>query len=806
MIFLFPKHREEESKRLVYDTAKAEAHIDLASGEKEAEITLPEVQYTPSQSLDTVWAPIEEKYGKSAYENLITDYVDGLMKKDPGSYKDALIGGSIERYMEFYERIRAIFMRKAEVAKIDFDYSVDHIKKQTRSELAVLKSGVEGARQLAEVSDTIPSPENKGAVRSYFSDYLEALNARYLNLDVNEGVVVPGGLPLISPFLHPDSKVLDPKAHPKEHVEVPLLGIFIGSDVFKGAGKKGYRNLSAKFAKNMEAWMERKLEFLLKKEDVKQSDLASFRDEIKGRYELYSSIDGRSDIISIRDLAFLEAAARPTPDLLKRIMEDRSDKGIKRLEVMQLMNPEGWQQAVRVMGYAFVSSVTDAGSEQKFVETMKQYDAEIEDFNDAEAAFNERLAERAGVGVPETVTFFREMTQEAHAEILQYSRSIKPPSLSLQVYKQLDYLRSGVLVPEKDGDRMLVRFMNSDREGRNGLLAHPGSRRILLRAIKQATEQYPQIYEKQFSNIPDDPSKLRRSKRIERPTHHDRAAQLQALIILGNEATVIVSQLNASEEHKREDYMAEIDGIQLPEDIRSVRTGLRFKSASRRPGRYRSRLERGGFNARDLALHGIQALGALTVVSNFAQSYSQASGDDFLDKLFNTVEIAATNQGVWTGVAMTAGAYVTKRDPAWLKYPWLSQYQRDERMARVHLEFLTNRFGSNNVNKLLHNEHEWRAMKKLEGQQDKVKELLKKANERCKGTRGKPILTVADIESVVSDKSIVVNLNRGTRAARVRFEFFSKFMGGKPDVNHIKELCTGSSDIAEPYTPKTDTA
>jgi hypothetical protein len=464
---------------------------------------------------------------------------------------------------------------------------------------------------------------------------------------------------------------------------------------------------------------------------------------------------------------------------------------------VHLLNPGGWEDTVEAVGDGILQATVNNHSEKEFTKAMKKYDKEVEDFDDAEEAFFDRLDELSKVGVPETLAFIREFNLGVHSEVLKHEKQIDPPALTVQVHKQLDYLLSGILVPQKETDRMLVRFMNADREARDEMLAHPGSRSILFRGIKQATEQYPEIYDKRFSRIPDDPKKLRRSRRIEKPTYHDRAAQMQALIILGNQAKVVVSKINQAPEHIGNDYLTEIGNAKLPEEPKVVKTGLRFKSPVTKSARYTSGLSRGGFNTRDLALKGAKVIGVLAVVSNVAQSFSETEGD-FVDRIFQTAERAATNHGVLVGAAVTAGAHIAERNPRFLKYPWLSQHEREGIWVAYKLDNLHARLGRNEVQRFTNNTAEWRALDHSSMDADQIKELVKEAGKRTK--RGqRPMITIEDIKKIVPDETITSTLTQGGRSARMRYLFYSKFFAAKdkPDVNHVKELCTGSSYISK---------
>jgi len=650
----------------------------------------------------------------------------------------------------------------------------------TKSELSVLKSAIEGGKRLTTFNEAMPAVENGGEVKSYFSRYLKALNGRYFNQDLNVGSTQGPGVPLIDPIVHVEGS------------RIPLIGPILDPHAFE---KARYRNQSENFQSKMGHWVDAKLAWMLKNKETKTSDLETFKTEIAARYEMYSKMDGNASIISAADLTKLEAIAKPNADVMGRMLEESNDETIKRLEVMQLLNPNGWSDAIDMAGNAIVLAAVSSAAEQQFVTEMNKYKP-VKDFSGAKKEFRKMLKELSEVGVRETLGFLKAFNLGVHGDVLQYEEAVDPPSLKFQVHKQLDYLLGGVLVPQKETDRMLVRFMTSGRKERGEMMASDGTREVLFRAIKQATEQYPEVYRKQFPNIPDEAGKLRRSTHIESPTFHDRAAQMQALIILGNQAKVIVSQLQMAPEHRGKDYVSEIDRANVPEDPKVVLTGLRFRAPGSGTAPYRSALDRGGFNTRDLALKGAKVLGLLVVVSNVAQSFSETHGD-FVDRVFDTVEKAATNQGVLIGAGVTVGAHLAERDKAFLRYPWLSQHERAGTMVAFKLDNLAARVGQDEMSRFLNNNAEWRALTDPAMDPAQIKEMLSESNKRT-ASGSHPTITVEDLRKVIKDESIVATLTTGGKSARMRYLFYEKFFSSatKPDVNHMRELCTGSSHIS----------
>lgn len=775
----FSQHWDADYPRFVYgNEVKAEVTV---GGENEPLPPVPEVAYDPSKrTANEQWATIDEKYGQSPYQDIILNYAEKLLPNGPADYRMALVLDSTNRYMQFYTVKKREFMQKSVRLQEDFESRVEAIQKQTKKELHLLRSAVEGSRPLTGFNESMPSLQDGDAVIGHFENYLDALNGRYFNADVNfsssRGPAVGSG--------------------------IPLAGRVVAPETWK------YEEESQRFQIVMKNWVEAKVTWLLKQNGTTPSTLEDFKKEIAARYDEYSKYDTSSSIISSYDLAALEDASKPPPDAVGRILDESDDKALKRLEIMQIMNPSGWEDTIEMAGTVIIRGAENGNLESEFIAEVSKYQTvegadDKEKFEDAKDKFKDMLEEISRVGVRETLDFLRNFNVGVHNDVLKYEKEVRPPALAMQVGKQMDYLLGGVLVPQQETDRMLVRFMRADRDARDEILQNDGTRNTLFRAIKQATTDYPAIYDQKYSNIPDDVTKLRRSANIEKPTTHDQAAQLQALIIIGNQAKVIVSKLNRAPEYAGRNLEEEISNTATPPDSSVVMTGLRFRVPGGDTPRFRSAIDRGGFNSRDLALKGAKVLGCLVILSNVARSFSETHGD-FVDRVLDTVERSATNQGVLIGAAVTVGSHMAERDKRFLRYPWLSQHEQAATMTAFKLDNIAARVGRDEASRFLYNNAEWRALAEPAMDPSQIKELLQNANKEApKGSH--PIITVEDMRKVVKDESIIATLSVGGRSARMRYLFYQKFFATavKPDVNHTKELCTGAGYIASsPYEAK----
>ncbi len=810
MHLCFFQHRDSENSRPIYEVEyKKERKVEFGGKDKD---DLPDVETIEfdktKKTADEHWAIIEEKYGQSAYDSLITATVDRIMDKSPENYKEAILKGSKKRYKVVYDRIFDYFINTQVDLEAKFNGSVKYIVEKTKSELGVLKSAMEGTEGLIEFTDEMPTPEDKSAVEKHFDKYLYVMRGRYFNTDVNEGVVIPGyGIPVLDPLLNPDLHALPDPIYPEERSGIPVFGIFTGSDYFKGIK---YNTESASFQNKMEVWVEARLAWLLNKKGTTKKDLEEFKKEIDARYEIYSKIDGSSSIISGRDLAALKELSEPPLDAIGRVLDEGDNRVVKRLEVMHLLNHSVWKETTKIAGTMLMKTALDNGFENEFIAAASKY-KKVDDFDDAVKVFDNRLAELSKVGVAETLAFLREFNTEVHSEILDYEINVSPKGIAMQVSKQLDYILGGVLKPHWEEDLMLVRFMTSSREEKHSILSDDRQRSILFTGIKLATTKYPDIFDDMIGGR----EKFKRSIVITKPSRDDQAAQLKALEILGHQSKVIVSKLNKTPQHRGKDFEAQIDDSDVPDDNRMVQEGLKFSAPSgTKRARFRSALDRGGFNARDLALKGVKILGVVTVLSNVAQSFSETQGD-WPERLMETVEKVVTNPSAIAGALATAGAHMAERNPAFLKFPWLSKYHKVKVMTSFNLENIAARLGSGGnqvVKRFTHNEAEWDALNHREMTGKKIQELVREKAKNAKGGL-KPVISIEDLKGIITEPNIIRKLTRGTTPKdsyandRMRYLFYEKFFARpvKPYVNRLKTICMGSSYIPSGPMP-TNTA
>ncbi|MBU1935325.1 hypothetical protein KKF04_04675, partial [Patescibacteria group bacterium] len=335
-------------------------------------------------------------------------------------------------------------------------------------------------------------------------------------------------------------------------------------------------------------------------------------------------------------------------------------------------------------------------------------------------------------------------------------------------------------------DRILVEFMSTNRKGRETMLATRSDE--LFRAIKNVQKHYKKTYKDRFRDtLPDEIGQLRtRTIDREKPTGHDRAARLMALITLADEAEWLINNLSSTRRFEEQNLAEELENTQA--DKTTIALALKFKDTRKQHTySYKSALYRGGFNTGDLAIKGLKVLGAMTVISNVANSIKDASGDDIFEKITDAVGKTVTNPAVLAGAAVTAGAHAIEQYPELKNYPFASEYGRHGITTYIKLDRLSKKVGSENLAGFTGSFAEWEVMEQLQPRQ--IKQLLEKAKERDPSY---PMIRTADLEGLITERRIMSALPGEPVDSRVRYLFYQRFISGseKPNIGQLREMCT----------------
>ena len=805
MIIKHSHYREFEFDRLAYfgkeTAAKSQERAEKNEEEKQSQEEIEaKVKWDSSKDRAELWADLEEGHGYDAISSELKLYVDKIGVQFEDGYKTDIVQHAVASYMERFKVIHLDFKRETRNLEKDFLEARESITEAATERRTVLKDAIERNKNYdKEQADFAEMPKaNKEVMYDHFGEGMNSLARRYFDAKVNFGLDLPeswhGNIPLFSALIH-------------------------GKDSFVGKGDEGYYAKASNLHAGMVRWVKSELEYLGERKGSSAEDYQRLQRAVVGRYKMFASLDKNSAIISGRDIEKLDQVRFKSPDSMVLRMNDanRSPGTLRRMELTYLMQPDVWEEASEGYSDMVIAQTINYGKEKEFVDMINRElkrrgkppveagtrapryakrgkGRESTRFDAAALEFKKMMKERSERGPRATLAFAERFSQSAMGEIVSFRNDVED-DLKIQTHKQLSYMMMGELTPDWESDKALVSFMRAGRDQRNEILANDASRQALFRGIKLATTLYKERFEKLYK--PREKGR-KRSYNIEKPTADDRLAQLRALVILGEQAQVVVENYSKLAEHKGNGFMDEIDEAKVPEDIKSVKLGRRFRRPGRKTVRTRSALELGRFTTGGLALKGAKIIGALAVVSNLAQSFSEAEGDDTLDKLFNTVEIAAGNHGLLAGAAVATGAHLAEMNTGVLRYHKMSEKERWGLGINLRLQFLDNRLGAKTVKKFKTNDAEYQALDHSNMSMSTIKDLQEAATERAKENRGKPVITPEDIRAVLPEGSpIYANLGSDYKSNRMRYLFYKNFFAGKikPNVNEFKQLVTGNSYI-----------
>lgn len=741
MIFKKEQYRVFETKNWVF----LEGGPETAVLEKQEKKTDPMAKKNLGESL----GEMEIKYGEAAYREIIEEQAKKYTEK-LNTRESEVIDASIKRYMLRYEEIRQEFIRESQSIDSAYEAAVSEIEVKIEEELLYLKESLKKAGKANEKQkEAMPDLREKREINRYFENYLKTLNEHYLKGN--------------------------------EYEE-----------------SWQYRSETWKFQQRMELWVQGKINAIHQKQGAK-SEYETLKAEINQRYERIAGIDKNPSNISHEDLIALENRMNLTSENTVKFFEEAEpghpnyEAWILRMEDFALMHPETWKKEVDDIARNIVDQVENDRMEEAFITFVSTTIEPVKNFRKAKKAFLKHMETLAPHGVKATIDFMNLVTSELLKDTLnpekeavaEVSQSVSK-TFGKEVGRQMDYLMSGAVVPEKETDKMLVRFMQGDEGERKSILSNRQSSQVLARAIAEATEGYPKIYQSKYGSLSKE---VTHSKKLSKPTTHDMAARLQALIILGNQSKNIVKNYS-------EKALNEINNIQINPD--HVEASLKFNVTGEKNVRVRSRLDRGGFNGRDLGLKALKIFGALTVVTNFFEAFSATSGQgNFFTRLALTIPNAITNPAFMLGAGVTTLAYKSEQDPRFLKWPWLSPREKADILTADRLRSIGSKVGEKKRDQFLANPTEWKVMKRMNKEDaEKLISAAQKAQKKGKMVGISPDLLVQEgILDKAKDAELYYHLTQGSN--RTRYLFYNKFLHAEAfNVHDIKEHCTGSSFIS----------
>jgi len=741
---IIPHHHHWELK-------KAERLFLAEAVAKRAETITAESQ-TPEVmdvDLNEKLATLELDHGEETYRVTIKKMVDKI--SDP-QHKQSILEDSVKRYMRFYQIKIEEFQNNTEALENRFKETVEVIESRTQKELDILKTTIKEQSELREAETKTPPPLNEAKeISHHFGAYIKQLNARYF-----EARLEP---------VNQQSKYQEEASH---------------------------------FKRKISQWAQARIKGIQEK-NGNTNDLKQLKLEIHQVYQNIASFDKQPAHISQLDLTLMSGQMKPELSKMDAFL-DQDDKNLEaRMEAERLNDPEKWEMVAESHAAIIIDMVEEEGLEDKFTELVKaKEDRSVMRYKKAKKVFIEEVKRQGKISVEAariyTENFNRELFKPFIESELQANEEYKDSTFKVQISRQLDHLLSGETIPKTKTDKVLVNFIRGNRRQREEILRQRSQRQLLMRAIAQST--HPEGYQKEFKRYHIG-KKTSTTGDLSKPSGHDKAARLKALMILGGQAKAIVT-------HYEPRATDEIEAIN-PEK-QKIELGLDFEVSGIKNTRFRSALERGGFNMRDLALKGMKIMGAITVLTNVVGAFnSQEARDEesLVGRIGKAFEISVTNPALALGVGATVLGHKAEKDPRYIRYLWLSPHEKADVRTADKLDQIAGKVKRERLNRLTQNHDEWKVMERLD--QKKVSKLNRLASQKrredFKAKRPQKkvgispdMLVEAGVLDPQKDKALIQGMGKGLN--RTRYLFYNYFLNEKNfNIYNIKNHCTGSSFI-----------
>lgn len=736
MLTYFKNHWGQEIERLLYklDTPeKMDAGKVKAQFEKDflKDLKLP----TDKNQIKTyINGTFDQKYGPTSYEAAFRKVVEKYIK-DTG-VREALIKESVSRYKDEYSKLRKQLANKLKDRLDVRNEAISGIRKATRKDLGTLVEAVEKGNQTNVIRHNI---ENGAKIEGkQVVNLTHALNRQYFNMSL-----------------------LGSRLKPQEVNQ--------------------YKNLSWQFKQTMTLHAQRQVQNIVEKFKDSKKRNEALKALAKGLEERYKTIANNDGIIDYHELKKLNEQAQKRLDLINLINSNKSNEEIiRQLEANQTLKPSEWVKGGQVLVIQFATDARRNGNEGRFIAFAKKKTGINGNmsFNSAVGHIRTLVKRATELGIREGLKIMQELNQEVNkkrADILEMT-DIKPDSIHGMVRKERDRLLARRLIP-KDPDAMIVvDFMSGNIAGRKAILKDFKLRAQLFQAIKNIQQNYTKEYNKNWKRgIPKKAGDLRYSTVLSKPTSHDKAARLLAVLTLAKEAEWTVGNYSTSPDHKKDDLTTEFENTTAKKTAPQI--DLRFRDPQKKyEVKYLTKAARGGFNGRDLVLGAAKVWAGATILMNL-MNYRR---EKMLAK-------ALTNPYLLAAAGTIYGIKKYQNNPEVKNYLRETAGGQEKIKTHIALNDLSKkvRGGENTLKSFVHDANEFNAIhvltsKSKYGKPNKpILKALKKAQVRAQKAGRKPTLSREDL------KQALASISGGDDAYyrlpakgndRMRYLFYSKFL------------------------------
>ncbi len=775
---LFHLHHRDTFKPSFLRKADAPMAEVLRSAEKKK---APEAAETEKKSPEERIKAFAKEYDPEKYKRKTRGYLRELFQekeiKDVSAVIDKMVRESLARYKTLYDR----FLTKLDTTGKNHQDLIDEVVGKTRREGELLRGHVERMETVRTKKPAIEKVSPKAKKTTWVHR-----------------------IPIAGKFLKADIPVLSYPTYTeqyREHIDFKneTLERFrefnqaLNKQYFNDEWQKEhlsepdfekYKDLADEFKSGMETYVENHLEYFMdnvRKADWLKEELEGLRDRLVSRYRKYANKDGFIDLPELTDM---RKRSERYMNLVRLINSGKNIEAIaKQAEYQEFFRRDMFKKSMEIAADQLTEDMVKNGSEAALVKKVQELTGKGPmSYREALSEFKDILDEKTDAGVKEAVQAlkdFNEAINGERAEILELA-DISPPSIHGEVRTQRELIVNRFIVPdaeENPDDHIIAEFMSTDRDSRDMILK--GRREELFRAIQNIKTHYRKKYDKDYKrSVPREVSRLTTNKKNpDKPTRHQRIARLLAMLTLAREAEWVVKNLDKNEAYKNEKLA---DGLKktVPEGV-PPKIDMGFRDVNKlHSTRYVSRLSRGGFNGRDLALNGGKILAGITLMANLMQARKQKK----LGAFFTNPYIYASAGAIW-------GIHKYQQNPEIKNYLFETEGGQERIATHLSLSGLAKKTGYRRLKGFIGSADEWNAMKKIMEQPKagvkQLEQLRKKARKR---DPDRPALTKDDLREAIGDDAVWRKLPKKGND-RMRFLFYEKFLQTPRNIRQLRGYC-----------------
>ena len=541
-----------------------------------------------------------------------------------------------------------------------------------------------------------------------------------------------------------------------------------------------YKDLAEEFQDGMEEHVGRQLDFILKNspnEEALKKGLEDLRNETVERYKRYARDDGFIDLPELRGL---KREAEACVDLARVVNSGGSDEEIiKKIEGMDFLGRDRWVQTSKLWANEMVRTIEANGGDQAFIEAVKKASGKEGEmtFDQASDRFKDMIAERAEIGIRETLQLAREVNVAAngrHAEILRLEEGI-PDSIRPMVDVEREKLIRRITIPKNVDDRLLVDFVRGFREDRDGVLSNPTQRLALFQAVKNVlAREQAREWNQRIRNLPKKTGGLTPERRPEKIFNHDELARHLALIVMAKEAQATIESLDKAKQYERQNLLEAYKDMEA--EKAPPPSDLRFRDINKLYStRYVSEAARAGFNGKSIGLFLLATWGLATAAVNSLPVLNKLRQGKIDEAL-----AALKNPYLLLGAGTVYGIKKVKENPAFAQYPWEGRGGQERILQHSALNSMAKKVGRERLVSFVADGAEFKLMEsmfeKFKGSPSARVKELKRTMDAARKHKGDAVPTLTKEELRGEERPTVPRGPAQFQRDRIRYLFYEKLL------------------------------